>query len=132
MFGRWRKRKAPPSSTRRPAGEARPPGAGGPGFTVTPLPTETAARQAAQGGAPEDLNRLGITLKLAGRADEAAEWFRKAAEAGNADGMANLAMYLMARGRNREAAEWFRRAGGPLGEALAQQLASEPDTPPDR
>ncbi|WP_199489232.1 tetratricopeptide repeat protein [Micromonospora craniellae] len=104
----------------------------GPGFTITPLPSETAARQAAQGGAPEELNRLGITLKLGGREDEAAQWFRKAAEAGNTDGMANLAMYLMARGRNREAAEWFRRAGGPLGEALAQQLASEPDTPPGR
>ncbi|MFI7079503.1 tetratricopeptide repeat protein [Micromonospora sp. NPDC049903] len=132
MFGPWRKRKASPSSARRPAGEARPAGAGGPGFTVTPLPTETAARQAAEGASPEDMNRLGITLKLAGRTDEAAEWFRKAAEAGSTDGKANLALYLMGQGRNQEAAEWFRRIGDPLGEAFARRLSSEPDTPPDR
>ncbi|MEU5549706.1 tetratricopeptide repeat protein [Micromonospora sp. NPDC047793] len=78
------------------------------------------------------MNRLGITLKLGGRADEAAQWFRRAAEAGSTDGMANLALYLMGQGRNQEAAEWFRRIGDPLGEAFARRLSSEPDTPPDR
>lgn len=84
------------------------------------------------------MNRLGVMLKTSGRADEAAEWFRKAADAGNSDAMANLAMYLMAQGRNDEAAEWFRRAGGPLGEALSQRLlgsagsTGEPDHRRDR
>lgn len=108
--------------------QARAPEAG-PRITVTPLPSETAARQAADGGSPAEMNRLGTRLKVDGREDEAAEWFRKAADAGNNDAMANLAMYLMARGRNKEAAEWFRKAGGPLGEAFARRLSAMPDNP---
>lgn len=100
------------------------------GFVVQAAPSLTSARQAAAGGSPEAMNQLGIRLKIDGRQDEAAEWFRKAAEAGNKDAMANLATYLMSRGRNKEAAEWFRKAGGPLGEALAQRLSGEPDSPP--
>ncbi|NUT47177.1 MAG: tetratricopeptide repeat protein [Saccharothrix sp.] len=73
------------------------------------------------------MNRLGAMLKVKGKHDEAAEWFRRAAEAGNTDAMANLAAYLMSRGRNAEAARWFQRAGGPLGEALARRLSQEPD-----
>lgn len=99
----------------------------GPRVTFSVLPTETAARQAAAGGSPEEMNRLGITLKMQNKPDEAAEWFRRAGEAGNSDAAANLAMYLMGKGRNAEAAQWFRRAGGPLGEAMAAQLAEKPD-----
>jgi uncharacterized protein len=112
VFGRFRKRAEKQSE---PHSEP-------PQFTATPLPSETAARQAAAGGSPAEMNRLGTTLKVKGREDEAAEWFRKAADAGNTDAMANLAMYLMGKGRNAEAAKWFRRAGGPLGEALANKL----------
>jgi uncharacterized protein len=103
-----------------------------PQITVTPLPSETAARQAAAGGSPTEMNRLGTILKVNGKEDEAAEWFRKAAEAGNNDAMANLALYLMARGSNAEAAQWFQRAGGPLGEAFAAKLRGMPDNPHDR
>ncbi|WP_367138358.1 tetratricopeptide repeat protein [Saccharothrix sp. HUAS TT1] len=103
----------------------------GPEVTVRQMPSVTAARQAAAGGSPAEMNRLGVTLKLDGRHAEAAEWFRKAAEAGNDDAMANLATYLMSQGRNAEAARWFRRAGGPLGEALAARLEREPDRPTD-
>jgi TPR repeat protein len=120
VFGRRRKRQEQQRET------------GGPQVSISALPSQTAARQAAAGGSPTDMNRLGTRLKLEGRDDEAAKWFRKAAEAGNNDAMANLATYLMARGRNSEAAEWFRRAGGPLGEALAQRLSELPDTPRDR
>lgn len=120
MFGRWRKRREQQPQT------------AGPRLSVEALPSQTAARQAAAGGSPADMNRLGTRLKLDGRHDEAAEWFRKAAEAGDNDAMANLATHLMGRGRNKEAAEWFRRAGGPLGEALAQRLSELPDTPQDR
>ncbi|HWS36438.1 MAG TPA: tetratricopeptide repeat protein [Actinoplanes sp.] len=116
MFGRKRKRETPPE----------------PGFTITPLPSETAARQAASGGDPAEMNRLGNRLKLDGKIDEAVEWYRKAAEAGSSDAAANLGTTLMAQGRNREAAHWFRRAGGPLGEALAQRLENKPDGPPER
>jgi TPR repeat protein len=98
-------------------------GGQGPDALASSLPTETAARQAAVGGSPVEMNRLGVILKLKGREDEAAEWFRKAAEAGNHDAMANLANYLMRRGRNKVAAEWFRRAGGPLCEAFAERLS---------
>jgi TPR repeat protein len=111
MFGRRRKRETPPE----------------PQFSVTQLPSETAARQAASSGDPAEMNRLGNRLKLDGKLDEACEWYRKAAEAGNSDAAANLATSLMSQGRNKEAAQWFRRAGGPLGEALAQRLESEPD-----
>lgn len=96
-------------------------------LTVTPLPTETAARQAAQTGSPAEMNRLGTILKTKGRPDEAAEWFRKAADAGDTNAMANLAMHLMSQGRNAEAAAWFRRAGGPLGDALADRLSGDDD-----
>jgi TPR repeat protein len=75
------------------------------------------------------MNRLGTILKVKGKEDEAAEWFRRAADAGNNDAMANLAMYLMGKGRNQEAAEWFRRAGGPIGEAFAERLSGIPDNP---
>src|SRR5882672_11287720 len=100
---------------------------GGQGPRISVLPTETAARQAAAGGSPVEMNRFGTMLKSKGREDEAAEWFRKAADAGNNDAMANLANYLMGQGRNKEAAEWFRRAGGPLGEALAERLSGIAD-----
>lgn len=100
---------------------------GGPSVTFSVMPTETAARQAAAGGSPEEMNRLGINLKMQDKPDEAAEWFRRAGEAGNSDAAANLAMYLMSKGRNAEAAQWFRRAGGPLGAAMAAQLAEKPD-----
>jgi TPR repeat protein len=113
VFGRHRKRAEQRSEPPR--------------ITVTQLPSETATRQAAAGGSPTEMNRLGINLKVKGRDDEAAEWFRKAADAGNTDAMANLATYLMGKGRNAEAAEWFRRAGGPLGEALANKLLDDPD-----
>lgn len=112
MFGRRRKQSA---KTRGPDQI--------PGLSITSFPSETAARQAAADGSPAEMNQLGIRLKVDGRQDEAAEWFRKAADAGNTDAMANLATYLMAQGRNDEAAEWFRRAGGPLGEALAKRLS---------
>lgn len=111
MFWRRRKRDTPSE----------------PSFTITPLPSQTAARQAAAGGDPAEMNRLGNRLKLDGKIDEALEWYRKAAEAGNSDAAANLATHLMSQGRNKEAAQWFRRAGGPLGEALAAQLDGEPD-----
>ena len=116
MFGRRRKREEPSE----------------PQISITPLPSETAARQAASGGDPAEMNRLGNRLKLDGRIDEAVEWYRRAAEAGNSDAAANLATHLMSQGRNREAAQWFRRAGGPLGEAFAQRLESEPDGPAAR
>jgi TPR repeat protein len=116
MFGRRRKRETPPE----------------PQFSITPLPSQTAARQAASSGDPAEMNRLGNRLKLDGKIDEAAEWYRRAAEAGNSDAAANLATHLMSQGRNKEAAQWFRRAGGPLGEAFAHQLENEPDGPPAR
>ncbi|MEO6086671.1 MAG: tetratricopeptide repeat protein [Umezawaea sp.] len=116
MFGRFRKR------AERQAEQQPEPHSEQPEFTVTQLPSVTAARQAAAGGSPVEMNRLGNNLKVKGQEDEAAEWYRKAADAGNTDAMANLAMYLMGKGRNAEAAKWFRRAGGPLGEALANEL----------
>ncbi|WFE37617.1 tetratricopeptide repeat protein [Micromonospora sp. WMMD998] len=116
MFGRRRKRETPSESQ----------------FSIMPLPSQTAARQAASGGDPVEMNRLGNRLKLDGKIDEAAEWYRRAAEAGNSDAAANLATTLMSQGRNKEAAQWFRRAGGPLGEALAHRLENEPDGPPSR
>lgn len=91
-----------------------------PGWEISVLPSETAARQAAAGGSPVDMNRLGIILKMKGQEDEAATWFRKAAEMGNKDAIANLALYLAGQGRTKEAAEWFRRTGDELGEALAE------------
>jgi TPR repeat protein len=118
VFGRWRKRAE------------QQPGEAGPMITAVPFPSETAARQAAAGGSPAEINRLGIVLKVAGRADEAAEFFRQAAEAGNNDAKANLALYLMTHGQKEEAALWFRRAGGPLGESLADSLTRTPDNPP--
>jgi TPR repeat protein len=120
VFGRRRKR----------AEQQR--GADGPTISAVVFPSETAARQAAAGGSPQDLNRLGITLKVSGRPDEAAEVFRQAAEAGSNDAKANLAHYYAARGQNREAAVWYRRAGGPLGEALAAALDNKPDEPDGR
>ncbi|GAA3342956.1 hypothetical protein GCM10020358_39880 [Amorphoplanes nipponensis] len=114
MFGRRRKRETPSE----------------PHFSITPLPSETAARQAAAGGDAVQMNQLGNRLKLDGRIDEAAGWYRRAAEAGNADAAANLATYLMSQGHNQEAAQWFRRAGGPLGEAFALRLESTPEGPP--
>ncbi|MEU1985740.1 tetratricopeptide repeat protein [Nocardia sp. NPDC019395] len=93
--------------------------------------SETAARRAADTKSPAAMNRLGCLLKVKGRHEEAAQWFRRSAEAGNADAMANLATYLMGEGRNREAAEWFRRAGGPLGEAFAEALLEQGDGGPD-
>jgi uncharacterized protein len=117
----WRRRPNP-KNRQEGAGQAA---GGGPHISVSAMPSETAARQAAASGSPEEMNRLGIILKTTGRQDEAAHWFLKAAEAGSADAMANLAMYLMAKGRNQEAAAWFRRAGGPLGEAMAEQLLNE-------
>jgi TPR repeat protein len=116
MFG-WRKRAQQPVES------------AGPRISARILPSETAARQAAAGGSPEEMNRLGNQLKVNGKQDEAAEWYRRAADAGNSDAMANLATYLMAQGRNQEAAQWFRRAGGPLGEAFAQRLSAMPDEP---
>lgn len=99
------------------------------GVRVSFMPSETAARQAAASGSPEEMNRLGVILKTNGRMDEAADWFRRAGEAGSTDACANLAMTLMAQGRNEEAAEWFRRAGGPLGEAMARELLGKPGGP---
>lgn len=121
MFRRWRQRKQDE--------RADPIVSHGPSITVTPLPSVTAATQAAAGGSPAEMNRVGIVLKTQGRQEEAAVWFRKAAEAGSNDAMANLATHLMAQGRNTEAAEWFRRAGGPLGEALAARLLADGDGP---
>lgn len=86
------------------------------------LLSEAAARQAAAGGSPAEMIRLGVLLRRHGRPDEAAEWFRDAADAGNVDGMTNLAIYLMARGRNAEAAQWLGRTGAPLGKTLAKRL----------
>jgi hypothetical protein len=90
--------------------------------TLDLFASDTAARQAAAGGSPAEMARLGVLLKAHGRQDEAADWFRDAAVAGDVDGMANLAIYLMSQGRNAEAAEWFRRTGAPLGETLAKRL----------
>ena len=120
MFG-WRKRRTRQST--EPADTA------GPHISARFLPSETAARRAAAGGSPEEMNRLGNRLKVDGKKDEAAQWYLRAAEAGNSDAMANLAMHLMTQGRNQEAAQWFRRAGGPLGEAFAKELSSKPDDP---
>lgn len=117
MFG-WRRRR-----------EQQPVESAGPRISARILPSETAARQAAACGSPEEMNRLGNQLKTDGKQDEAAEWYRRAADAGNSDAMANLATHLMAQGRNQEAAQWFRRAGGPLGEAFAQRLSAMPDEP---
>lgn len=114
MFGRRRKRETPPE----------------PQISITALPSQTAARQAAAGGDPAEMNRLGNRLKLDGKIDEAVEWYRKAAEAGDNDAAANLATHLMSQGHNREAALWFRRAGGPLGAAFAARLENLPDGPP--
>lgn len=100
-------------------------GAPGGGLSITPLPTETAARQEAAGGSAIEMNRLGIILKTSGKLDEAGEWFVKAAELGSQDAMANMAMLCLQKGRKQEAAQWFRRAGGPLGEAMAEQLLAE-------
>jgi uncharacterized protein len=91
----------------------------------------TAARQAAAGGSPQDMNRLGVLLRTNNELDEAAQWFVKAADAGSQDAMANMAQLLMTQNRNEEAARWFRRAGGPLGEAMARRLLETPDDPDD-
>jgi uncharacterized protein len=119
IFGRRRQRS---QSQQGETGEVSQ----GPTVSFSILPSETAARQAAAGGSPVEMNRLGAILQVNGRVDEAVEWFRKAAEAGNDDAAANLARHLLAQGRDKEAAEWFRRAGGPLGEALAERL--DPDS----
>jgi TPR repeat protein len=95
-----------------------------PEVSFTTLPSETAARQAAEGGSPIEMNRLGVILKTQGRVDEAAVWFEKAAAAGNKDAIGNLGLYLLSQGRNQEAAEWFRRAGDALGDALARNALS--------
>ncbi|WBB64346.1 tetratricopeptide repeat protein [Streptomyces sp. WMMC500] len=126
MFRRRRRQKRAEAGN-APAGNAPAGDATGGGVRFSTLPSETAARQEAATGDPVAMNRLGIILKTNGRADEAADWFRRAGEAGNNDAMANLAMYLMSQGRNEEAAQWFERAGGPLGEGLASRLRAESD-----
>lgn len=124
MFGRKRGRSKPEQGGAAAGGQ-------GPVVSVSQFPSMTAAKQAAAGGSAEDMNRLGVQLRMNGQLDEAAQWFVKAADAGSQDATANMAQLLMTQHRNKEAAQWFRRAGGPLGEAMAKRLLEMPDGPDD-